>query len=184
MNRSLTCTAGIAWCIVASAQGTVNFDNSPAAIGGQGAPIYDVDGVTPLSGTQFLAQLYAGPDASSLAPWGAALNFGTGVGAGFFDTLGLNTLRIIGTVEPGGSATIVVRAWEWHWEPWIYDGVAQHGWKYGQSPVFTVITGGAGSPPSLPANLVGLTSFSLVPEPAAWTLLALGAGLLVLHRRG
>jgi hypothetical protein len=37
--------------------------------------------------------------------------------------------------------------------------------------------------PSLPANLVGLTSFSLVPEPSTYALLALGAAALFLRRR-
>jgi hypothetical protein len=188
MKRLLTCVAGFLWCIAASAQGTVNFNNSPGALGGNGAPIYDVDGVTPLSGTGFLAQLFAGPDAGSLQPWGAALNFRTGAGAGFFDTRGVDTSRTIGSVVPGGAAIIQVRVWEYHWiDHWQgggFNSAAELGFRYGASAVFTVVTGGAGSPPSLPANLVGLTSFSLVPEPAAWALLALGAALMGIRRRG
>jgi hypothetical protein len=57
------------------------------------------------------------------------------------------------------------------------------GFKAGKSTAITVTTGGAGSPPSLPANLVGLTSFSLVPEPSTYALLALGAAALFLRRR-
>jgi len=35
------------------------------------------------------------------------------------------------------------------------------GGAIGMSPVFEVVTGGAGIPPTIPANLVGLQSFSL-----------------------
>ena len=59
------------------AQGTVNFNNSPSAVGGGGAPLSlyltnGTDGVR-LSGNAYLAQLYAGPDANSLAPVGVAM---------------------------------------------------------------------------------------------------------------
>lgn len=178
----------VAACTVASlaalAQGTVNFNNSPSAIGGAGAPISDIDGVTKLAGTTFMAVLYAGPSAGALAPIGATLTFRTGAGAGFFNTTGQDTSRIIGTVAPGAVATIQVRAWEnTSGAITSWDLATAAGVKTGQSAIFTVTTGGVGSPPSLPANLVGLTSFSLVPEPATYALLALGAGALLLRRR-
>ena len=48
--------------------GTVLFGNSSSNL------IYDVDGITPVpAGTSYLAQLYAGPNANSLAPVGAAV---------------------------------------------------------------------------------------------------------------
>jgi hypothetical protein len=182
MKRLLAGIACLALCVGAFAQGTVNFNNSPGAVGGTGAPVFDVDDTTRLAGTAYWAQLFAGPGENSLAPIGAALNFRTGTGAGFFNTTGVDTSRSIGTVAPGALATIQVRAWEAAGGT-SYDAAFAGGFKTGKSSTFTVTTGGAGSPPSLPANLVGLTSFSLVPEPSTYALLALGAAALFLRRR-
>lgn len=182
MKRLLAGIACLALCVGAFAQGTVNFNNSPGAVGGTGAPVFDVDGTTRLEGTAYWAQLFAGPDGSSLAAYGDPLNFRTGAGAGFFNTTGVDTSRAIGTVAPGAVATIEVRAWEAAGGT-SYDQALAGGFKTGASAQFTVATGGAGVPPSLPANLVGLTSFSLVPEPSTYALLALGAAALFLRRR-
>jgi hypothetical protein len=141
-----------------------------------------VDGTTRLAGTAYWAQLFGGVDGNSLAPYGAPLNFRTGAGAGFFNTTGVDTSRAIATVAPGAVATIEVRAWEAAGGT-SYDAAVAGGFKAGRSPVLTVTTGGAGSPPSLPANLVWLQSFSLVPEPSTYALLALGAAALFLRRR-
>jgi hypothetical protein len=42
------------------------------------APVFRADGTNRLSGTLYWAQLYAGPDETSLQPWGAALSFKEG----------------------------------------------------------------------------------------------------------
>ena len=182
MKRLLAGIACLALSVSAFAQGTVNFNNSPGAVGGTGAPVFDVDGTTRLEGTAYLAQLYAGPDAGSLQGWGASLGFRTGAGAGFFNTTGVDTARSIGNVAAGAVATIEVRAWEAAGGT-SFEAAQAGGFKWGASSQFTVTTGGAGQPPSLPANLVGLTSFSLVPEPSTYALLALGAAALFLRRR-
>ena len=114
----------------------MNFNNSPGAIGGTGAPIFDIDGKTRLEGDAWLAMLWAGPDAGSLTPWGAALTFRTGAGAGFFNTTGVDTLRTIGTVAPGAPATIQVRVWEAAGGD--YFDAASGGYKFFSSAVFTV----------------------------------------------
>lgn len=155
------------------AQGTVNFNNSPGALGGTGAPVFWGDGVTRLAGTAWLAQLYAGPEVGSLQPWGAPLTFRTGAGAGFFDTTGVNTSRVIGTVAAGAVATIEVRVWQAAAGS-SYEQAQAVGASHGRSAPFIVPTGGGGSPPALPANLVGLTPFS-VPEPSTFVLLVVGA---------
>jgi hypothetical protein len=118
---------------------------------------------------------------NSLTAWGEPLTFRTGAGAGFFNTTGKDTSRIIGTVAPGTVATIQVRVWESLGG--YYYAAMLGGFKYGHSPAFTVVTGGAGSPPSLPANLIGLTGFFLIPEPATFALFAAGAVALFLRRR-
>lgn len=167
----------------ALAQGTVNFDNAPSQVGGAGARVYDVDGTTPVAGAAFLAQLYAGPTADSLAPIGAALAFRTGAGAGFVATAA-GTSRTIGTVAAGAVATIQVRAWEAA-SGATYEAALAAGGKTGFSNIITVTTGGGGEPPATPSNLVGLTGFNLtiIPEPSTIALGLLGVGALLLRRR-
>ena len=71
MKRLLAGIACLALCVGAFAQGTVNFNNSPGAVGGTGAPMFDVDGTTRLAGTAYWAQLFAGPSESSLDALGS-----------------------------------------------------------------------------------------------------------------
>jgi hypothetical protein len=183
MKRILAGIACLALSVGAFAQGTVLFSNTQSALGvAGGAPVFDVDGTTRLAGAEYLAQLFAGPDANSLQPWGVdASPFRTGAGAGFWNP-GADATRVIGTVAPGAEATIVVRAWEAAGGT-SFDAAVAAGAKWGESAAFTVATGGVGAPPTLPSPLVGLTSFSLVPEPSTYALLALGAAALFLRRR-
>lgn len=163
-------------------QGTVNFNNAPSAVGGAGARFYDMDGTTPLAGTAFLAQLYAGPNEGSLAPIGAALPFRTGAGAGFVDTAA-GTARTISTVAPGAVATVQIRFWGAS-SGATWEAALAAGGKVGLSPSILVTTGGSGEPPSLPANLVGLMAAQImIPEPGSIALGLLGAGALLLRRR-
>jgi hypothetical protein len=183
MKRLIAGIACLALCVGAFAQGTVNFNNSPATVGGTGAPVFDVDGTTRLEGTAYWAVLYGGPDENSLTAWGDPLNFRTGAGAGFFNTTGVNTSRTIQTIAPGAAAVIQVRAWEASGGT-SYDAALGAGVKTGISPNLNLAaTGGGGVPPAPAVNLVGLQSFSLVPEPSTYALLALGAAALFLRRR-
>ncbi|MBI5384903.1 MAG: immunoglobulin domain-containing protein [Verrucomicrobia bacterium] len=134
--------------------GAVNFAN---IFGPVRAPVYDVDGTTKLEGAAYLAQLYAGTNAETLAPVGAAVPFRTGSGAGLFT----GGIRFIAAVPPGGMATVQVRAWESVAGPTFEQARAANG-KAGVSDTFTVRTGG-GIPPVPPAWLLGLSSFSLQP---------------------
>jgi hypothetical protein len=140
------------------AQGTVNFHNLPPV---PDAPVFDIDGTTRLNGPRYQAFLVAGPTADSLAPVGPSVPFLTGEGAGYF----AGGTRTIPTVIPGQTAFLEVRYWDTAtgatWEEAAY---------WGGSPVFVVVTGGAGEPPSLPSTLVGLQSFNLIPEPSTLLL--------------
>ncbi len=62
-------------------QGTVQFSNL-SAFGTVNAPVYQSDGLTPLSGSQFLAELLAGTTANNLTSI-ATSGFLTGTAAGF-----------------------------------------------------------------------------------------------------
>ncbi len=144
----------------AQAQGTVNFSNRFIA-DSIDAPVTDTDGVTRLSGDAFLAQLYAGPSSASLAPVGPPIPFRTGTAAGYIDVVNHDSMRFIPTVAPGAKASVQMRVWAKAQGTTYEQALAKAG-KTGASAILTLTTGGAGSPPSLAANLIGLKTFSLL----------------------
>lgn len=131
--------------------GTVNFANRSGSFN---VPIFDVDGVTRVAGPNFRAQLYAGPTMGSLNPVGPSVGFTTN---GYF----FGGSRIIPDVAAGQVAYVQVRVWD-NLSGTNYDSALSAGGKAGASSVFSIVTGGSGAPPSLPPNLQGLTSFSLM----------------------
>ena len=154
-------------------QGSVTLAN---AIDDIDAPIYDVDGITPLAGTAFLAQLYAAAPGSSLAPIGSPTTFLTGANAGYVQAID----EQVPGVPAFSIALIQVVAWR------ASDGAtfaaANHlGGQVGESAILNIRLGCSGTPACLPADLVGLQSFSLhvvVPEPSPAALAVLGLALL------
>ncbi len=134
--------------------GTVNFVNRITGV--IDAPVYDLDGKTPLEGDRFIAQFFAGPTALTLGPVGSPVAFGTGLRAGYFP----GEERSIPTVPPGGVAFVQIRAWELAAGA-TFDLAAASNGKIGVSPVLRITTGNVGSPPTLPAFLLGLASFHL-----------------------
>jgi hypothetical protein len=157
------------------AQGTVNFAN---AGGGVNAPFFDLDGTTRLAGPEYMAQLFAGPSADSLAPVGAPATFLTGGGAGYFN----GGVIAVPSVAPGEVGWFQVGVWQTLGGTIpSYTAALAAGAYYGQSAVFATLTGGVGSPPSPPMALVGLQSFALIPEPSTWALLAFGTALFTLR---
>ena len=140
--------------------GTVNFNNL-ATPSGVDAPIYDSDGTTKLSGAAFLAQLYAGKTPDQLVPVGPAVPFESGIAAGY--VCQRFTSRTIPFVAPGDPVFVQVRVWETAFGA-TYEAAVLAGGKTGTSDILNVVTGGAGSPPSLPGDLAGLKSFSVKRE--------------------
>jgi len=182
MKKLLLTTVSLVLAVSTYAQGTFNFGNNvPTATPPINAPVFAEDGSTRLSGSAFMVQLYARPAGSSGAfeAAGAAAAFLTGAGAGYW----LPGTRAAANIAPGSSAEVVVRAWRVaDGNTWETANAAGRGW--GQSSALTITSGGAGQPPSLPANLIGLTSFSLVPEPSTIALGIIGGlGTLMLIRR-
>ncbi len=183
MKHLMSAAAVVSVSVGACAQGTVNFNNSKSTVGGNGAKV-TYYGSTLGVNSQFVAQLWAGPDASSLAPIGATLAFRDGAGVGFLNTTGQDTERVIVSVPKGGMATIRIYVWEGA-KGIQFQTAVSNGSMVGLSNIFTVKTGGDGDPATLPANLVGLQPFSLiVPEPSTLALGALGLGALLWRRRG
>ena len=95
-----------AFCWVSYGQGTVAFSNRSFPGGGVNAPVYQFDGVTLLSGPQFMAELLAGPSADNLA-FVAATGFLTDTGAGYFN----GGTPSISTVFPRDTAWVQVDVW-------------------------------------------------------------------------
>lgn len=136
-----------------SAQGVVNFSNTPSALGGEGAPISDIDG-TLLSGTNYYAQLYGGPNVHRLEPACEPVTFRTGAGAGFFKS----TLGVISNVIPGEIAAVRIMVWDAHYDSWL--SAAKAGANWTASPDLNVRTDSLDIP-GPPSNLIGLQPFSI-----------------------
>src|SRR5690349_2924544 len=94
----LTAALGMV-CASAFGQGTVVFNNGyPSS---PNAPVYESDRVTKCAGSQFMAELFAGPSANSLASI-AMTGFATGVQAGYF----FGGAQTINSVLGGGTAWV------------------------------------------------------------------------------
>ncbi len=143
--------------------GSVNFANRSGSLD---APIFDIDGVTRVSGPNFRAQLYAGATVGSLAAVGNSVGFTTN---GYFS----GGTRIIPDVAPGQLAYLQVRVWD-RLSGTNYDLALSAGGKAGASSIFSLTTGGSGMPPTLPPNLEGLTSFSLVQAAFSLAMARIG----------
>lgn len=162
-------------CLGTFAQGSINFINFAGGDNPVDAPVFNVDGTTRLDGNQYMAQLLAGADEASLAPVGAPAPFLSGEGAGYFG----GGTRLVDGIDPGASAVAKVIAWDTTTGSDFESATIK-----GESGTITIEElGGDGSPPTLPANLVGLQSFSLVPEPSTIALGVLGAAALLFARR-
>ena len=137
------------------AGGCVLFTNFGPSVGGLGAPQFDPLGCR-MESTNWLARLYAGPDEVSIAPVGEPVPFLSGQEEGFFNT-GSNAVRYIESVAPGDIAVVQARMWS-PWSGATYYEAMANGGSFSTTASFSVLTGGAGDPPSLPAGLAGLTS--------------------------
>jgi hypothetical protein len=174
------------------AQGQLNFSNRvlPAV---DAIVTYAGDATLPAgpAGNNFWGQLYAGPVGGTLAAIGAPVEFRNDTRIGYITAGGAVSVPGV----PGGTdAQVKMVAWHKSLGNEYAAAVASGLGGVGESGVFTVTTGGAGSPPSLPANLgvAGGTPAntlqpfsvsSLVPEPAVAALGLLGAGLLLIRRK-
>lgn len=140
------------------------------------AKVFDNAG-TALAGTAYWAQAYvklaSEPD-TAYAAVGNAVNFRTGNNAGYIVPVATST-----TYADGTEISVQMRAWE-----------ASAGTKYEDAVSKGALFGKSGSvnlkvtvAPNPPADMIGLASFSLVPEPSTLALGVLGAAALLLRRR-
>lgn len=155
--------AGIVWSLGAKlvvtnavdGGGKLRLDNESFSFAGTevDAPIFDIDGVTPLNGSNYLAQLYAGPTLGLLRPVGQPSPFRSGFRAGYVYA----QVVTLPTVPPGSNAIAQVRAWETG-KGSSYEEARAMGGKFGKSELLTVVVGGGLLPPT---GLEGLQSFNL-----------------------
>jgi hypothetical protein len=134
--------------------GTIDFRNRALSftVVSNEAPVFDLDGITPLNGPEFVAQLYAGPSLESLRPIASASPFRTGYYAGYF----VSIILTLPNVPPGGAAFAQVRVWEVG-KGSSYEEARLLGRKFGRSEILQVTAGGTQSP----TRLFGLASFNL-----------------------
>lgn len=170
----LALAAGCFWPLIVWSQGELEFANYG---GGVNAPIYEVDGKTPLSGPAFFAGLYAAAPGDRLQPRSQPVPFLAGGGSGYF----MGGIVAVQGVSYGGRAVVQVVAWRASDGP-TFEAANHPGGHVGASSVFEV---GLASPTGL-AGLYGLQSFSLevvVPEPSVTALVLVGGSALALGHR-
>jgi len=153
---------GVVWSLSANISvetnlvggGMVRFANHPQDTNTlSDSPVFDVDGVTKLSGDDFVAQLYAGPSLALLRPVGAPSPFGIWNQAGLF----LEQILSLPTVPPYETAWLQVRAWQRSTGA-SYEEARALGKKFGRSEAFSLVTADEMEPPP---DLAGLSSFHL-----------------------
>lgn len=175
----LTLALGVA-CVSAMAQGTVALGNAGA---GLDAPVWldSVGSAAGKVGAGFVAQLWGGPAGSAesaLTAQGATTSFFTGAGAGYF----AGGPRTVTGVAGGSVAVLQVRVW---------NTAAGATWAEANANPLGIV-GASGLvnitlsvPPATPPNMVGLTSWAVVPvpEPSSFALAGLGAAAMLIFRR-
>jgi MYXO-CTERM domain-containing protein len=176
MKKALVAIAALLISVSAYAQGQINF-NTHVGTGASAtvdARVFNPDGSAAIAG---YGQLFIVNGAGSTATYtplvdlnGGATAFRTSAaGAGYFNGGGVTA------PSAGGTYNIVLRAWQGAAGS-TYDSATVKG----QSAVLSVVLTEA---PAIPNDLVGLTGFTMTPEPTTMALGALGLGALLLYRR-
>jgi hypothetical protein len=146
--------------------GCVNFQNVNSQ---NRAPIYDYDGVTKLSGTNYVAQLYAGASQTLLRPVGSPRPFSSAFLAGFFS----GGILPIPDVPVGQPVYVQIRVWQSTAGVSFEDARARGG-KWGSGPIFLIPST---SPPAVIPVDVPMVTFKLRAGSPLFT-----AGVLSVNR--
>jgi len=189
MKKLLIALAAVLVTVASYGQGQVNFQNR-VGTGGSivNAPVV-IAGTPNGPGTDYSVQLLLSGAGGSLTPLTPTSTFNApGVGAAAISSQywAAKTVDIAGHFA-GESLSFVVQAWKTSLG--TYDAAKASGGGWGTSDPFAVVIGGASSdpssPPSTPANLTTLKSFTIapIPEPSIIALGVLGASALFLRRR-
>jgi hypothetical protein len=177
MNKLLLIASGLALAVSSYAQGLFNANNNYTPLGASTkAYVLDAAGL-PLAKAVGRVEILNAADQSSLTPGGAA---GVGfLGDGLFI---VNNIAVPG-VAVGGSANIVIRAWDSSTGATFAEATSKI------SGLVTVSSLGGGTTPNatlaLNSGFVGLQiPGTVIPEPSVVALATLGiAGLFFMARR-
>lgn len=120
------------------------------------APVYDVDGIMPLAGSDYMAQLYVAAEAEALHAVGQPQPFLSGFQAGYIYPV-LITLPNIGS---GVTIQAQMRVWNSQ-RGSSYEEVQAWGGRIGASSILTVTTAGVSNTSPAGGLLLGLQSFAL-----------------------
>jgi hypothetical protein len=142
---------GLTVATEAPAGGCVLFDNG--AFGSPPAPVFDVDGITRLSGADYVAQVYAGRTPESMVAGGHPRPFLAHTQAGLIDP---DYVELPG-IGIGELCFVQVRAWESSCGA-SYEEARASGGRYGRSIILEIASQG---PMISCASLEGLESFRL-----------------------
>jgi hypothetical protein len=161
---------------LALGQGTILFDTSPAA--GINVRIFQPNNITPLAGAGYTAQVLGGqlgaPEAS-LTPLLPSTTFLSGAEAGYV----VPVIVELPGIPEGGAASLLLRVWaNGGSQIGSFEEAQLQGVLHGQSAIFDVVGLGGSTLP--PVHLIGLQSFTLIPEPLALWWLALLALMVFL----
>lgn len=174
MKKILIVVASVMISMGAYGQGTVAFQNIGATLD---APIKNIAGQN-ASGAKYKVELLAGTTASSLSVVATTQLSDNASQAGYF----LGGVATLANFAPGTKPFFQVRAFDSTGGATFANSTVS-----GASTVFALGSanglGGVGSPPSLPSDLIGLTSFRLVPEPSTIALALVGGAAFLLRRR-
>lgn len=113
------------------------------------APVLDIDGFTRLSGSNFVAQLYAGRDEDALRPVGPPQPFLGGFSQGLWRAAQV----VLPNAEPGEEVVLQTRAWDGAAGA-SYEAARALGGKFGRSNTLKVVPLPLTDPP--------------LPQPGTW----------------
>ena len=128
LSSVLSLSATLSVTNAAESGGMVQFANRDIA-NGIVAPVYDVGGTTPLAGSAYSVQLYAGTSVETMRAAGMPIPFRVNP-PGFF----IQRTVILPNIPPGGNVYLQVRAWE-SARGVTYEEARATGGKFGRSPV-------------------------------------------------
>ena len=178
----------------ALAQGTVDFRNAvmfqtidPSGgarkVYNVGSPLNPATGQG-LFGTQWVAELYVGNDASSLDPLTASISRFTAATTtvrGVWATFGIygpNGAVVLPGFDVNSTPTLQVRVWDFS-KFATYEAAVASGITGASIPFTYQVPDPANNPSPTAYYMEGLQAFALVPEPSAIALGILGAAALL-----
>src|SRR5260221_14617784 len=141
------------------------------------APVFDLDGVTPLAGSTYMAHVFAGPPGtpeSALQQVGRGEPFYSDYRAGHWYG---SVIDVSGYTDMNRTFVVQVRVYPS--ASASFDSAKAAGMPYGVSQLFTLMDVGGTQPAP---DLLGLQSFKLVPEPSTLGLACIGTSLFALRR--